>query len=467
MNLLNILSFPWVIIPDNLMQICDILNVHLHGPKLNLKDLEIKILESSASAVTPEVKNNVAIIPIVGPIMKNPDIFDRVFYGAVSSARIKADFLLLIADASITKIIFYIDSPGGTVDGTQELAQAIYENRGKKDILAYSDGVIASGAYWIASAADAIFISSDTVDIGSIGVIATHIDYSKNDEMFGIKVTEIFAGKYKAIGSPNKPLSDEGKAYLQDRVDYIYSIFVSDVARNRGVSIETVLSKMADAKIFIGQQAIEAGLVDGVSTLSDLIEGSKGIIAGVAKTEKLKLTEADMEITAEILKKDFSAVYNEIFEAGKASGLIDLSVKIKEEYDKGMSEGQKAEKARIQAIKALLIPGHEALIEEMILDSKITPDQAATKIIQAENAKRQGHLDALKGDKKDVHVDPTSKLSTASAIDPNAPVEDRAKAEWDKSVEIREEFGTFDVFLAYKKNFEAGNIKIIKGGDKS
>ena len=101
----------------------------------------------------------------------------------------------------------------------------------------------------------------------------------------------------------------------------------------------------------------------------------------------------------------------------------------------------------------------------MLADGETDPGQAAIRIVQAEKSKMQGHLDALKADKKDVHADVTSKLPTASVIDPNAPVEDRAKAEWDKSAEIQKEFVDFNTFLAYKKNLEDGNVKI-KGGDK-
>ena len=131
---------------------------------------------------------------------------------------------------------------------------------------------MASAAYWIGAAADAVVISSDVVQVGSIGVVATHTDVSKSEEMQGIKTTEIVAGKYKRIASQYAPLTQEGRQTIQDHLDYIYSAFVEDVAKFRGVSVDNVLSNMADGRVFIGKQSIDVGLMDGVSTIEKLIE---------------------------------------------------------------------------------------------------------------------------------------------------------------------------------------------------
>ena len=179
-------------------------------------------------------------------------------------------------DPQVKAICFYIDSPGGTVDGTQELANLIYENRGSKPIIGYSDGMVCSAAYWIFSAMDQRFISGDTVQVGSIGVVSTHVDISKLEDQIGIKTTEITAGKFKRIASMHSPLSDDGRATIQDQVDHLYSVFVGDVARNLGVGVDQVLADMADGKTFFGKQAIAAGMVDGVSTMDRLINTPGG-----------------------------------------------------------------------------------------------------------------------------------------------------------------------------------------------
>ena len=147
---------------------------------------------------------------------------------------------------------------------------------------------MASAAYYIGAAAHEVYISGDMPLIGSIGVVATHVDRSKFEEKIGLKTTEVYAGKYKRIASAYKPLSKDGKASIQDQVDYVYSIFVDDVAKYRGVSADAVLDNMADGKIFIGKQAIQAGLVDGVSTFDQLIKTRLPVLQSKMEEQKQK-----------------------------------------------------------------------------------------------------------------------------------------------------------------------------------
>jgi len=217
-----------------------------------------------------QVIDNVAVIPIQGVIAKRMNLFSRIS-GGVSTQLIGQDIKEVLSDDGITGIILYIDSPGGTVDGTQELVDTIYEGREVKPIVAFSDGMLASGAYWIASSAHEIYISTDTAFVGSIGVVVTHVDYSEYEKKLGIKTTEVYSGKYKRIVSEHKPLSKEGEQTLKDVTDYIYTVFVDSVARNRGTDAETVLKDMADGRDFIGQQAVNAGLVDGIMNFDTVL----------------------------------------------------------------------------------------------------------------------------------------------------------------------------------------------------
>jgi signal peptide peptidase SppA len=270
MKILEILNSPWAIIPETQQEIREIYLTHVRGESIDLKDIETRIgkpLERKEQGY--DVIDGVAVIPIEGPIAKRMNLFTQVSGGS-STELIERDFDNALVDSGVKAIVLKIDSPGGQVDGIQELSKLIYENRGKKPIAAFTNGTMASAAYWIGSAAEKIFISSDTVQIGSIGVATTHSDISRSEDMRGIKTTEIYAGKYKRIASEYRPLTAEGKAYIQDIVDYLYTTFVNDIARNRGISTEDVL-KMADGKLFIGRQAIYIGLVDGVSTLPLLI----------------------------------------------------------------------------------------------------------------------------------------------------------------------------------------------------
>jgi signal peptide peptidase SppA len=111
-----------------------------------------------------------------------------------------------------------------------------------------------------------------TAGIGSIGVLMVHTEYSELDKRVGIKTTHLTAGKYKALGNSAEPLSDLAREALQAELDYIYDIFISAVARNREVSANEVREKMADGRIFIGRQAVDAGLADSVGTFEAALD---------------------------------------------------------------------------------------------------------------------------------------------------------------------------------------------------
>ena len=297
MKLLDIMTSPWMIAPEKLAEIRAIYQAHMRGDKIDTKAIESQLalaIGEKKERGEYDIQNGIAIIPVKGVVEKSPSFFS-FFFDSASTTDIAIMFRDALANADVESILLDVDSPGGTVDGTQELAELIYSARGQKPIIAYTDGMMASAAYYIGAAADKIYISGDMPDIGSIGVAMMHLDYSKADEQYGYKKTDIFAGKYKRIATGNRPLSDEGKAYLQDQVDYIYSIFVNDIAKYRGRSVEDVLENMADGKIFIGRQALDAGLVDGVSTFDQLINTTLPVLQRAAR-EVSWLEKLNMEV---------------------------------------------------------------------------------------------------------------------------------------------------------------------------
>jgi signal peptide peptidase SppA len=192
--------------------------------------------------------------------------------GGTSSQLVSQNLAEAVADPGVHSIILAIDSPGGTVDGTQLLADQVHSVRNsKKQIVSLASGSMCSAAYWIGSAAQAVFIVDSTTAVGSIGVVTTHTDTSGAQAAQGLKTTEISAGKYKRIASQYGPLSADGRKTIQDQLDYTYSLFVDAVAKHRGIGASQVLARMADGRVFIGQQAIDVGLVDGVRTMDALI----------------------------------------------------------------------------------------------------------------------------------------------------------------------------------------------------
>ena len=401
MRILDVLTAPWSIHPVKLQEIKEIYQSHMRGPKVDWKGIQERLLQGQSEfeqkqAEMPEtgydLVDGVAVINVSGVLTKATTPCSWLF-GGTSMQDVGTQLVDAMADPAVMSVLFRIDSPGGTVDGTQELAALIHSFRGKKPMLAYTDGMMTSAAYWIGSAADKIFISGDTVQVGNIGVVATHVDRSKADEIAGEKYTEITSGKLKRAASAHSPLTKDGREYIQETVDYLYSAFIADVAKNRGVSEEKALEMADEARTYIGKQAIEAGLVDGVSTYDGLITK---LAAGVAAYNSEKEVK-NMDVAE--LKAKFPAVYQEIFDTGKAEGAQDIAVVMTEDLKaRVLQEGAEAERKRIMEISAARMPGHEKIIDEAIADGKITAGDVALKIVAIEKAQREAALDYLKKD---------------------------------------------------------------------
>lgn len=171
------------------------------------------------------------------------------------------------ADPDVKEIVLDINSPGGTVPGCFDCADAIFAARGEKPIRAVANEAAYSAAYAIASSADSIQVAR-TGGVGSIGVMTAHMDMSAALEARGVKVTSITAGKHKDDGAPFKPLSDHAKKHMTDRVNAIHDIFVSTVARNRDMDEQAV--RDTEAATFMAQEAVELGLADTVGPLGKL-----------------------------------------------------------------------------------------------------------------------------------------------------------------------------------------------------
>lgn len=222
---------------------------------------------SEGSDLELEISDSIALVPVSGALQKEPSRYYFWMEMESTYARIREEVQAALLDPGVKAICLKVNSPGGDVDGIKELSDFLYRACKAKSIYAYADGQMCSAAYWIASVAKEIGAPA-TAQVGSIGVRTMHVDRSKAQEKYGYKVTYITAGKYKAMGNPSEPLDKESKDYIQDQIDRLYSIFIDDVARNRGVNTDKALA-MADGRIFLAKQAWEIGLIDRVEESFD------------------------------------------------------------------------------------------------------------------------------------------------------------------------------------------------------
>lgn len=258
----------WAILPAKLEEIDAVICHYLNGgkplrfePVAYSVGLGSKIPERNYSY---QLDDGVVMLDIYGTMAQRANLFTQ-YSGGVSTEVLLREFRQAVNDPAVTGILLNFDSPGGTVHGVKTFSDEVFRSRSIKPIVAYTDGQMCSAAYFVGSAASCL-VASGTSQVGSIGVALTHYDYSKRDEKEGVQRTEIFAGKYKRMGSDNKPLDKESREYLQEMVNTYYTIFVETVARNRGVELDEALA-MADGKVLIGNEALDAGLVDHIGNL--------------------------------------------------------------------------------------------------------------------------------------------------------------------------------------------------------
>lgn len=261
-------SSVWAIMPEKMEVIMSFLSHRLKNIPVMSQDVHHEI-DAAAQRSTANISGSIAILPIVGTVTQRMDLMSALS-GGTSTNMVGKEFDRLVNDSDIAAIILEVDSPGGSVYGLEELSTKIRNARGKKPIVAIANSLMASAAYYIGSAADEIVVTPGG-EVGSIGTIAIHLDTSAADEKDGLKYTIVKAGDFKAIGNSYEPLDDVAKEYLQQMVDQYYSMFISAVSANRGISEDDVKKNYGQGKVFVANEAVKQGLADRVETLDQTI----------------------------------------------------------------------------------------------------------------------------------------------------------------------------------------------------
>lgn len=252
LNLISRSPF-WAIKPDMLAAVVTGI---LHG----------QIFTHGWEAAKPTVKGNgpnkTSFIPIQGVLSKDGPGWMGSNYDAITDAAEKAG-----ADPAVKQIVLSVDSPGGEVTGLPETAAVLAQVAKVKPVSAMVEGTAASAAYWLASQASDITLTPSG-EVGSVGVRMMHVDVSKMLEDSGFKVTELYSGNFKTEWSPFKPLSDEAKEDMQNRLSAVHNDFVNAVASGRGRRASTQMqrTRMGEGRMFSAADAMGHGLADKIQS---------------------------------------------------------------------------------------------------------------------------------------------------------------------------------------------------------
>lgn len=278
---------PWMIRHETLDTIAALVRFRVEGGALS--DAEIRERVDAAVAGPrggARPMGPVGVIPIYGVLMPRANLMTEMS-GGTTYAGIRAAFRQALEDETIGSILFDVDSPGGTVGGLEELATEIREARGRKPIVAIANSMMASAAVYLASQADEV-VASPSAEVGWIGTVTVHTEFSKADASAGITTTVIRnpAGKYG--GNEFEPLSDQARAELQQAVDDYSAQFHAAVAKGRGVPVSKVKSDFGQGGGMTAARARAAGLVDRVeafdATVRRLATGRGPLPRGTSAT---------------------------------------------------------------------------------------------------------------------------------------------------------------------------------------
>lgn len=244
--------------------------------------------------------DGIAVLPILGTMVRRGSFLDSLS-GLTSYDALTDAVTTIFADGEVRGVIAEMDTPGGEGGGVFDLARLI-RNLSRdtgKPFWAHANEQADSAGYAIASQAEELWIAT-TGYVGSIGVVAAHIDMSKADEKAGLKWTYIYAGENKVAGNRHEPLSDTARSMVQEDIDDLYSMFVELVSEGRGLGEDEIRGTKANS--YRGIRAVNVGLADKVGTLDEAVE---------AMASRLNSSSAPRQTAASARKMRVNAMANQ------------------------------------------------------------------------------------------------------------------------------------------------------------
>ena len=434
MKLTELITSPWAIAPESLREIQQIYATHCKGEKIDVAAIEARLGRPLANDQQQySVRDGgIAVLPIEGVLAPKANLFMQISGGA-STQMLATQIYSAMADSRVKGLVLAVDSPGGSVFGTPELAAVVNEAAQQKPVVTVSDATIASAAYWVGSAANAVYLSGPTVQAGSIGIVA-RLGLSKADP----DSIEFTRGKYKRPATNGAAPDGQFMAYYEAQLDHLYSVFVDTVAQQRGATSAQVLEHMADGRVFIGQQAIDAGLADGFATVDSMVEAMATNPGQYAARRRAVFSlgtpgKPNARVPAGVQSQLGDPPTEPVLLENQKGPSMDratleqqhpaLFATLQTEF---AATGAAQERERIQAVLATAIPGHDAIVQGMAFDGKTTPGEAAMAVLAAERQTRASQSAALASDApKPVPQAPAANVEPAAQGDakPATPAE--------------------------------------------
>jgi signal peptide peptidase SppA len=223
-------------------------------------------VQSSLEMIPAKSGKSIAVVKAAGTLMKSQSSM-----GGTSTVQLRKDIRQAAADPNVSGILLAIDSPGGTVAGTWELANDVGRARQAKPVYAWVDDLAASAAYWAASQSSAVYAGNPTAKVGSIGTFQAVYDTSDAATKEGVKVHLISTGPLKGLGVPGTAVTDDHLTHLQTLVNEAQTHFDAAVRKGRGMTA-TQLAAVRSGGVFPAAEAADLKLIDGIKSFDKTVE---------------------------------------------------------------------------------------------------------------------------------------------------------------------------------------------------
>lgn len=380
--------------------------------------------EMESNPIEPETKHYIAMISLIGVVMK----YDT--WCAYGSKSIGQAIAIADSDPNVKGIVLNIDSPGGSVAGTEELAKII--SACQKPVVAYIDGMAASAAYWVASQCDAIVVNGKTSTLGSIGTMVTIIDAGGAYEKMGAKVYELYARTSPEKNAATRDLVKGKDKTILDRLDQYDAVFMDDVKAGRGdkLNAEATLK----GQDYLSEEALQYGLADSIGTLEDAVN----MVSTLATQQNKPITgNTSMGLFGKSLPAAIAALANKPSSEISEQALDAANAALEAENIKGLEMVKIEDVTSLQAAHDTLATANADLATKLAdANSKLATAQSdlATAKTQAEAA--EAKATAFGGQPGVIPANPQSTKESEATADGGetayACEADRLAAEADK-----------------------------------
>lgn len=457
----------WAMQPDRAMRLLDVvrsidLRLHIQNSVAAMDDDD----EPRPKKPLYELRDGVAIVSICGVMTKSGagDSMTETASTAIARHAVRR----ARQDAAVRGIVLYIDSPGGSSSGVDDLAAEVFAAAAEKPVVACIEDTGCSAAYYAACQARRV-MANRSAFVGSIGTYMVIDDLSKMYEAKGIKTHVVKAGEYKAAGAEGTAITDEQLAEFQREVNAVNALFVAAVARGRKLSAERA-SELADGRAFVADEAMRMGLVDQIGSIDDAVSWIAAQSTAAVRPPESGQKRATVMAHANGEAAAPKSAYCKLPDGTEDGGMDEAGCKEaggewmpSEAAQASVPAARQARRQRaatLEEIKARA-PGASAEFVLSCAEKAMTADDVAT-----------AYMTRLAADNEALRakVDAASRLAAAQVpavpVSPSASAEpmtdaDALKDRWKANAALRSEFNNnFEAFSAFERNMAAGRIRI-------